>query len=260
MPKQPNLTPVEFTIPVYDPVLKTWGDHIINRHYLVSDGRVKGKAAKLVIACHGGHGSAEKMLPRVPGRAGYVTVYPSGSDNGAFGLARVDGNFLSWHTYGPDEIESAQGWAGANKVNDELFLSSLIAECKARYGTIGTYGVGVSRGGMMVYHMSLALDAFDAVAGIATSITSGTKYTPSGLVPNLHIHGDDDHLVSWEKWYDTCAPWPQAKPLIAAPGGWQGRGEGHELHIVPNGQHAWDMETGFDTTGTVERFLDRQVA
>jgi hypothetical protein len=145
---------VEKWINVVDPVLNPVAPHVIARHYLVADGRVKGKTPRLVLAIHGGHGHAEKMATEhLTPKPGYVIAYPSGSNK--LLRVRVDGENLSWNTYSP--YESGQGWAGESGVNDELFLTSLVSKLCSEYAITKTFGVGVSRGGMMARSLQPSL-------------------------------------------------------------------------------------------------------
>jgi poly(3-hydroxybutyrate) depolymerase len=240
---------VEKWINVVDPVLNPVAPHVIARHYLLSDGRVKGKTPRLVLAIHGGHGHAEKMATEhLTPKPGYVIAYPSGSNK--LLRVRVDGENLSWNTYSP--YESGQGWAGEAGVNDELFLTSLVSKLCSEYAITKRFGVGVSRGGMMVFHLACDKALFNGIATVATTIAEPLLSCNCIHVPDIHIHGDSDNLVGWEQ-PSTSQPWPIAKPRITW---WQNSGTGHELHVIPNGEHEWNMG-GFDTTGNIWRFFDK---
>ena len=238
-------------ITVVDPVLNPVAPHSISRHYLIWDGR-EGPEAPLVVAFHGGHGSAEVMANDylIP-RGGYVVAYPSGSNKGPFASSpiRVSGDNLSWNTSSPYEV--GQGWAGEAGVNDDLFITTLVTALKAQFNCNKAFVVGVSRGGMMAFHYACTTNLFSAMATVATTILDPLPVT---RIPDIHVHGTADPQVCWDVWQDSCAPWPKAKPLVSS---WQASGS-HELHVIPNGVHAWSPNGVFDTTGAIWNFLSNK--
>ena len=239
-------------INVTDPVLNPIAPNVIARHYLIADGRANcavGQTARLVVALHGGAGSAASMASMLPlGSRCYVVVYPSGSNKPLGQPIQVSGTNLSWNASSTVE----QGWAGNNGVNDDLFIASVISAVKSAYGLTTTFGVGLSKGGMLMYHLACDAGTFAAVAGVATTF-SDTSCSPASYVPDLHIHGDNDHNVCWSAWFSGCSPWPKAQPPVAS---WQANGSGHQLNVVPGGVHGWRPLDSFDTPGTVWTFLN----
>ena len=241
-------------INITDPVLNPVAPHVIARHYLVWDGRAScgAKVPRLVIALHGGHGNATKMATEYLTPQGcYVVAYPSGSNKGLLGQIRVSGDNLSWNTSSP--YETGQGWAGEAGVNDDLFITSLVTALKAQYGLSKVLVVGVSRGGMLAFHLACDTTLFSVIATVATTIND-TSCNPATHIPNLHIHGTADDEVCWNQDYASCAPWPKARPKIVE--FWQASGVGHDRHIIIGGTHQWQPNGTFDTLGTVWHFLD----
>lgn len=237
-------------INITDPVLKPTGNHIIARHYLVWDGRpncAQGQTARLVVALHGGAGSAEGMATMLVAQGCYVVVYPSGSNKPLGSPIQVSGTNLSWNA----SSVTPQGWAENNGVNDDLFIGSLITSVKATYSLATTFGAGLSKGGMLMMHLACDAGTFAALAGVSTTISDPTCF-PAAYVPDLHIHGDDDHNVCWSTWFASCDPWPKAQPPIAA---WQNHGTGHELHVIAGGVHGWNPG-GYDSNAAVWTYLN----
>jgi poly(3-hydroxybutyrate) depolymerase len=249
----PTLT--DAWINVVDPVLNPIAPHVIARHYLVWDGRsncAPGQTARLVIAMHGGHGSPADFSQKFVPQGAYVVAYPSGSNKGPFPWSpvTVSGDNLLWNTSSP--FEEGQGWAGEAGVNDDLFITSLVAKLKADFGLTTVFGAGHSRGGMLAFHLACDKQLFNGgIATVATTIAEPLLSCNCTHVPDIHIHGTLDDLVGWEE--PTSRPWPIAKPRITW---WQNSGSGHELHVITGGEHAWDSMPGFDTTGNVWRFFD----
>ena len=245
--------PADAWIDVTDPVLEPTAPYLIARHYLVWDGRENcgiGETARLVVAFHGGAGSAESMADLLPGEGCYVVAYPSGS-NKVFGQIRVSGNTLSWNA----SSGTTQGWAENNGVNDDLFVASLVAALKAAFGLTAVFAVGRSKGGMLAFHLACDTATFAALATVASTI-SDPSCDIAFHVPNLHIHGTADDRVCWFVWYSSCDPWPKARPKIV--GFWQAQDEGHELHVISGGTHGWQPVAGFDTAGTVWMYLNNR--
>jgi predicted esterase len=241
-------------IKVADPVLNPTAPNVIARHYLLWDGRTNcatGKAPRLVLAFHGRHGNAEKMATEylIP-KGCYIAAYPSGSNN-VLGVIRVSGADLSWNTSSP--YEKGKGWAGEAGVNDDLFITTLVDALKAQYSLTTAFAVGLSRGGMMAFHLACDTTMFSAIATVATTISDGTC-SPAVHIPNLHIHGTADYLVCWDFMHSSCEQWPLAYPAVVR--FWQASGKGHVLVALLGGKHAWQPTLDYDTTKKIWAFLD----
>ena len=243
-------------IDVTDPVLQPAAPHVIARHYKLWDGRPNcgpGETARLVLAFHGGLGSANKMATEyltapVLDRC-YVIAYPSGSNKGLGGVIRVSGDFLLWNIAAP-ALDA--GWPNAAGVNDDLFIASLVASLKASHGLNTAFAVGVSLGGMLAFHQACDTANFNALATVATTIADPTCDI-AYHIPDLHIHGTADTDVCWALTGAQCDPWPRARPLVLD---YQAQDGPHARQIVSGGVHAWDMGNGYDTTGNIWAWLD----
>lgn len=225
------------TVQVTDAVLKPSGNHKIDRTYLVWDGRANcagGAVAPLVLALHGGTGSASGMAAQFAPQGCAVVAYPAGSDKRG-GTIFVSGDNLSWNGYAVPE----QGWSGLNGVDENQFLLALVAKLKAQFGTGKTFGVGLSKGGMLVHHAACDLAAFDAIATVAATIADPTC-TPALHVPLLHVHGLADVRVCWVFTGSGCNPWPVAEPKINF---WLSMGGAHQVSLIHGEPHGWPTGT-----------------
>ena len=225
------------TVQVTDAVLKPTGTHKIDRTYLVWDGRsncAAGVVPPLVIAFHGGGGSSAGMAAQFAPQGCNVVAYPSGSDKNGSTIV-VNGNGLSWNAYAVPE----QGWSGTAGVDENQFILALVAKLKAQFGTGKTFGVGLSKGGMLVHHAACDLAAFDAIATVAATIADPTC-NPALHVPLFHVHGLADTRVCWTFTGTSCNPWPVAEPKVTA---WNAVGGPHQLTLIPGEPHGWPAGT-----------------
>lgn len=141
----------------------------------------------LVIAMHGGGGTAEHMqreskFDALADREGFVVVYPQGLNR-------------HWH----DSERPNDSVA----VDDVAFLSALIDHMIAVYGVDPerVFSTGISNGGIMSYR--LACDIADKIAAIAPVVGGvPTAYAemchPSRPVSVLGINGTRDPIVPYE--------------------------------------------------------------
>ncbi len=152
----------------------------------------KDQKFPLVIALHGGGGSADDMM-RLTGlnekadNANFIVVYPEGLRNPS--------RLRTWN---------AGRCCGANasffNVDDVGFISALIDTMVARYHVDGkrVYATGHSNGAMLCYR--LANELSNKIAAIAPNSGSfqfyGT-YSPWRNVPVIHIHSKKDSNVKY---------------------------------------------------------------
>jgi poly(3-hydroxybutyrate) depolymerase len=222
------------TIRVVDPVLKPTGSNKVDRQYLLWDGRSNcgpGETAQLVIAIHGGSGNPNGMANKFEPQGCSVIAYPAGTKKGWFGAWKLDGG--SWNA----SSETPSGAPEKAGVNDDGFMEKLADFLQSSYHLGPPAWVGLSKGGMLVYHVACdAVAPVAAVVGVATTISDPTC-APGVPAPNHHIHGRGDILVCWEDWYPSCDPWPLAKPRITM---WQSYGTGHRTPwLIADEPHGW---------------------
>ncbi len=146
----------------------------------------------LVIALHGGGGSAKKWpaytnsgFERLAEKEPFILVYPEG----------LRGN---WN----DEREYPASYAHTHDIDDVGFLIALIDYLLDTYSIDRSrvYVTGASNGGMMAHY--LAAMASDRIAAIATVISTMPRNLIGRLNPDepvsvLMINGTDDPLVPW---------------------------------------------------------------
>ncbi|HEX7017216.1 MAG TPA: PHB depolymerase family esterase [Cyclobacteriaceae bacterium] len=147
----------------------------------------------LVIALHGGGGSARQMermygLNEKAASAGFILIYPEG--------IRGDGP-LGARTWNAGRCcEDAM----ENDVDDVEFISVLIDRIVAdfRVDSKRVYVTGMSNGGMMAYRLACELShKIAAIAPVSATLMANTC-KPERAVPVLHIHSLLDTKVPYE--------------------------------------------------------------
>ena len=145
----------------------------------------------VVISFHGGGGSAEKMSAyaewaKLAEEEGFIVVYP----NGTYGK-RANGG--TWNTGTP----WVQGSAEKRGINDLAFFDAMLADIKekTRVDESRIFVTGMSKGGMMAYHIACnRADVIRGAAPVAATMTTA-ECNPSKPVNIFHIHGDNDENV-----------------------------------------------------------------
>lgn len=225
------------------------------RYFLYIPDSARGGPAPLVIAFHGGGQGVERFAEGVDLRGM--------ADRYGFVMAVPEGLRESWNTGSLDP----QGYAEENGIDDLAFVAALIDDVLAT-GAVDparVYGMGVSRGGMMVYYAACNLPGrFAAIAAVAATLASGSCPDP-GSTSLLHIHGTDDERVPFAggtgEFTARDQSWPSAYAGIMTFAAraqcgqdWQARqvtadtlctqvacggGESVEYCLVDGGGHAW---------------------
>lgn len=176
------------------------GDHTValrhgglDRRYLLHVPTSAGALPPVVIALHGGGGTAqgfkdENGLDAVSDREGFIAVYPDGS-------GPLSNRLLTWNA-GPN----CCGWALDNTIDDVGFLVAVLDDLAGRveFDPRRVYMTGHSNGAMMTYRF--ALEASDRVAAIVPvgGAMSADEPRASLPVPVLHIHSVDDPRALYE--------------------------------------------------------------
>ena len=149
-----------------------------------------GTALPLVIALHGGSGTAANMEK--------LTGFSAVSDKEGFILCYPQGVGRNWN----DGRDIKDAKAVQENINDVGFLLALMDRLISDYGVDPhmIYMTGISNGGFMSYRMALeAADRLAAIAPVAANLAEnllGKK--PSQPISVLIINGDEDPLVPWE--------------------------------------------------------------
>jgi polyhydroxybutyrate depolymerase len=160
---------------------------------------IAGKQVPLVLALHGGSGSAKQFesssgYDAVAEKYGFIVVYPDGVGTFEFAI----------HVWNSGHLQNQY----SENVNDVLFLTNLIAEIKADYSINSSrvYMTGHSNGAMMTFRMAGEHpEIFAAVAPVSGTI--GGKATPESddyIIPTpnyplsiVQVHGRQDLNVMY---------------------------------------------------------------
>jgi polyhydroxybutyrate depolymerase len=150
-----------------------------------------GPALPVVLALHGGGGSAESMQERYgldasADGAGMIVVYPDG-------VPSLIGKFHTWNA------GACCGRAKREKSDDAGFLSAVIDAVVRDYRADAkhVFVTGHSNGAMMAYR--LACEIPGKIAAIAPVAGESAVDCPGArTVPLLHIHGTEDHCVPYD--------------------------------------------------------------
>jgi polyhydroxybutyrate depolymerase len=220
-----------------------------------------GSAAPMLIALHGGGGSADYQandskyrLISKSDQAGFIAVFPNG-------YSRFGGRLATWNAGG------CCAGAVRNNVDDVGFIREVIRrmERQASIDPRRIFATGMSNGAMMSWR--LACDAPE-IRGIApVEGTDNTSHcTPSHPVPIIEFHSVDDDMVPFNggvgprsftrlnfnsvpasiaKWVGLNRADPQARRVLTVPGAHcdlhpaKRGGAPVELCVTDTGGHSW---------------------
>ncbi len=147
----------------------------------------------LVIALHGGGGSAQRManltgFDSLSEKEGFIVVYPEGIEN---------------HWNDGREVEEYR--AQRENIDDVKFISALIDHLTDDLNIDETriYATGISNGAMMSCRLACELsEKIAAIAMVAGAMPEGFKRagecSPQNPVSVLVINGTEDPLILWE--------------------------------------------------------------
>ena len=165
-----------------------------NRTFLLHlpKGYDTGQSYSLIIAMHGGFGSAmnlqnQSQLSKKADAAGFIVVYPEGVKGGAL-------NIRTWNA------GWCCGYASRTRVDDVGFISALIDHLVARYAVDAKriYATGMSNGGFMAYTLACELsDKIAAIAPVAASMSMTSCNPERSPVPIIHFHSYKDTNVPY---------------------------------------------------------------
>jgi polyhydroxybutyrate depolymerase len=160
----------------------------------VPSGYSAGRPLPLVLAFHGGGGTAVRMAAQtrmhdLAREEEFIAVYPEGT-----GFGRRRGG--TWNAGG----NPPQGWAERHGIDDVGYVRRLIALLSGLYAIDGKkiYAVGVSKGGMLAYHLACQLSDTIAAVGVVAGTMTGTECRPRNPVAVMHVHGTADQNVPFD--------------------------------------------------------------
>lgn len=164
------------------------------RTYLVHlpQGYTGQEELSLIIAMHGGFGSAENMqnqsgLSEKADEENFIVVYPEGVQGGLL-------NIRTWNA------GWCCGYASSSDIDDVGFINALLDTLFEDYAidTTRVYATGMSNGGFMSYKLACELsDRIAAIAPVAASM-SVVGELPDRPVPIIHFHSYEDSNVPFE--------------------------------------------------------------
>lgn len=148
----------------------------------------------LVIAMHGGGGSAEQfeatsLLTQKADAAGFIVVYPDGVKSTGALQART------WNAGGCCD------YARDHNIDDVNFIRQLINKLVGTYkiNPKKVYATGHSNGGMLSYRLACEMaDKITAIAVSGCTMVVLQPCNPSRAVPVLHMHSELDEHVPLE--------------------------------------------------------------
>ena len=161
----------------------------------------KTKLMPLVIALHGGGGTAKDMVKLT--RGGFNTL----ADKEGFIVVYPDGINKHWNDSRNDMLAT-----DVEEINDVGFISALIDYLVETLNVDpnNVYVIGMSNGAMMTYRLALELsNKITAVATVAGNIPedqSQSDIIPKRAIPVLIISGTDDPMMPWDGGYVVKQP------------------------------------------------------
>lgn len=161
-----------------------------NRSYLVHLplDYTQDKIYPLVIAMHGGTGSAENLerqsrLSDKSDEENFIVVYPEGLADGLFEVRTWNAGLCCGHS-------------AASNVDDVGFIEKLVMHIIEEYSVDQdrVYATGMSNGGYMAYRLACEKpELFAAIAPVACSMTFDCE--PSQSMPIIQFHSLEDKNV-----------------------------------------------------------------
>lgn len=163
----------------------------LKRKYLVHIPKSydKNKAMPLILAFHGGLGSAEIMaenydlIPKSD-KEGFIVAFPNGTSR------LSSGKLATWNA------GNCCGYAQENNIDDIDFTKKIINDMKSKFNIGKIFAIGMSNGGMLSHRFACEMaDTFTAIASVSgTNNFEGCN--PKKPISIMHIHGlKDDHVL-----------------------------------------------------------------
>ena len=156
----------------------------------------KNKTTPLILAFHGGMGTAEIMaenydlIPKSD-KEGFIVAFPNGASK------FPSGKFATWNA------GNCCGYAIKSDSDDVGFVKAIIEDIKKKVNISKIFATGMSNGGMLSYRLACEMsDTFAAIAAVSgTDNYNGCN--PKQPISIMHIHGlKDDHVL----FYGGCGP------------------------------------------------------
>jgi polyhydroxybutyrate depolymerase len=162
-----------------------------------------GRAVPLVVALHGGYGTAEVMED--------MTHFDAQADRSGFVVAYPEGYKKSWNA------GSCCDPAMGRYVNDVGFVRAVVEDAKKKVSIdpARVFGTGFSNGAMLVHRIACeAPDVFTAVAAVSGGIMVKDCSPKKGL-PMMLVQGRADPRIPWNGGVFQNSYRPSIKEIVA---------------------------------------------
>ncbi|MBU0471623.1 MAG: poly(3-hydroxybutyrate) depolymerase [Nanoarchaeota archaeon] len=186
-----SLTPGDYRFEIYH-------DGLVRFYLLHVPPSYTGEPASLLLALHGGGGSAQRMMEEYDlvskaDEEGFIVAFPNGASR------FKDGRLATWNA------GTCCGHAIESESDDVGYIQKVISDIKAMTDVEKVYAAGFSNGGMMTYRLACEIPDFF----VATASVAGTDNTQecdsSEPSPIMHIHTLDDPCLPFEGGEGGCA-------------------------------------------------------
>lgn len=176
------------------------------------------RAAALVLVLHGGGGNAATTARQThfddqADRAGFIVVYPNGTDR-ARPLLNALGKpgLLTWNA------GACCGYAVEHRTDDVAFIRALVGQLERDYriDPARVYATGLSNGGMMAYRLACEASDIFAAIGPVSAVEIAPACNPTQPVSVIHFHGTADQNVPMQGGIGDKALVKQARPPVQA--------------------------------------------
>ena len=180
----------------------------LTRKYLVHVPKSydKNKATPLILAFHGGLGTAEIMaqnydlIPKSD-EEGFIVAFPNGTSR------LPSGKLATWNA------GNCCGYALENNINDIDFTKAVIDDIKSKFNIDKIFATGMSNGGMLSHRLACEMsDTFTAIAAVSGT-NNFAECNPKKPISIMHIHGlKDDHVLFDGGWGPKSISKSDAEP------------------------------------------------
>lgn len=213
----------------------------------------EGSDFSLVIAMHGGGGSAEQfestsLLTKKANASQFIVVYPEGVKSTGLLEART------WNAGGCCD------YARDHNIDDVNFIRQLINKLISTYkiNPKKVYATGHSNGGMLSYRLACEMaDKITAIAVSGCTMVVLQPCNPSRAVPVLHMHSELDEHVPQEGGIGVSnAYFP---PLDSVFNVWSQKNACSlpDQVVVSNAQYTLRQWTGCSNNVTIQYYLTK---
>jgi len=173
---------------VHDNYKRTWITHLPKNY-------TKTKSYPLVIALHGGGGTAKQLMTntrkrfnKLANKENFIVVYPQGIKK-------------SWND---NSTRDTNGYARKENIDDVGFIEKMIAQIESHYNikSNAIFACGISNGGLMSQTLAFELpEKIKAIGMVASNFGEDEINEIKSISPFsiLFIHGTEDPIFPYEE-------------------------------------------------------------